>query len=393
MIDTDYYDKLSKCVRCGSCKSACPTYLTTLNETMGARGRIAMLDGLGKERLEPSKELAEKIFSCLLCGACKDQCPTGIDIPEIIYHGRILLKKSYRKGRFLRTALKYSISRLDTLLSILRVGQKLFYRPLQKAGMLRYVPEITSTPFKKRVQAYKYVNKISRIIIFAGCGVNYFYPELGDALSSILVTKGYEVVVFGDEACCGAPLRSTGLDKEASKLAKKNIEHFNKVRADAIVSLCPTCTMSIKEQYPILAGSTITNIMDMNEFIIKYGIAEGLEVDPVTVTYHDPCHLSNGLGISDEPRQILKGIKGIELVEMKNANDCCGFAGLFSSHFKEISRSIGMKKAESISETSAGTVVTSCPGCIMQLENMKKEMGADFNVRHVVEIIDEAMHG
>ena len=393
MLDTDYYDKLSRCVRCGSCKSACPTYLNTLNETMGARGRIAMLEGLGTEKLEPSKELAEKIFSCMLCGACKDKCPTGIDIPEIIYHGRTLLKRSYRKSRLFRTALKHFISRLDTVLPIIRVGQKLFSRPLQRAGMLRDVPELTSRPFKKRGQVYKNMNKISRIIIFAGCSVNYFYPDLGNALSSILFTKGYEVVVFAGESCCGAPLRAMGLEEEASKLAKKNIEHFNKARADAIVSLCPTCTMSIKEQYPVLAGNTILNIMDLNEFLIKSGIAEGLEIDPMTVTYHDPCHLSNGLGIRNEPRQVLKGIKGIELVEMKNANSCCGFAGLFSLHFKEISRSIGMKKIENISDTAAGTVVTSCPGCIMQLEDMRNERGANFKVRHVVEIIDEAMHG
>lgn len=392
MIETDYYDQLSKCVRCGSCKSVCPTYLTTLNETMGTRGRIAMLEGLGAKKLEPSKELAEKIFSCMLCGACKDQCPTGIDIPEIIYHGRTLLKRAYRKGRILRTVMKYSVSRLDTVIPLIRGGQKLF-RPLRKTGIFRQVPEITSNPFKKRGQVYKNIKKISRVIIFAGCSVNYFYPELGDALSTILFTKGYEVVVFSGEACCGAPLRSMGFEKEASRLAKKNIKHFNKVRADAIVSLCPTCTITIKEQYPVLTGSTIMNIMDLNEFLIKYGITEGLEVDPKTVTYHDPCHLSNGLGIRDEPRQVLKGIKGIKLVEMKNANDCCGFAGLFISHFKEISRSIGRKKVKNISNTSAGTVVTSCPGCIMQLENMKKETDADFSVRHVVEIIDEAMHG
>ena len=393
MIDTDYYDKLSKCVRCGACKSACPTYLNTLNETMGARGRIAMLEGLGRETLEPSKELAEKIFSCMLCGACSDQCPTGIDIPEMIYHGRTLLKQSYRRGRMLRAALKYSISRMDTVIPIIRGVQKLISRPLQKMGILRDIPEITSRPFKNRGQVYKNINKISRIIIFSGCSVNYFYPGLGDALSNILFTKGYEAVVFAGEACWGAPLRSMGLEEEASQLAKKNIEHFNKVRADAIVSLCPTCTMSIKNQYPLLTGDTIMNIMDLNEFLIKYGVAEGLEIDPMTVTYHDPCHLSNGLGIRDEPRQVLKGIKGIELIEMKNAEDCCGFAGLFSSEFKEISKSIGRKKIESISDTSAKTVVTSCPGCIMQLEEIQKETDTAIKVRHVVEIIDEAMHG
>jgi glycolate oxidase iron-sulfur subunit len=360
---------------------------------MGARGRIAMLEALGEEKLEPTKELAEKIFSCMLCGACSDKCPTGIDIPEMIYHGRTLLKNSYRRNRFFRTALKYSISRLDTVLSILRTGRKVLHLPLMKTGMLRNVPEITSRPFKKRVRVYKNIKKISRIIIFAGCSVNYFYPDLGEALSSILFTKGYEVVVFPGESCCGAPLRSLGLEKEASRLAEKNIEHFSKSRADAIVSLCPTCMMSIKEQYPLLAGRTIPNIMDLNEFIIKHDITEGLEIDPMTVTYHDPCHLSNGLGIHEEPRNVLKSIRGIELAEMKGSGECCGFAGLFSAQFREISESIGRKKIDSISETSAGTVVTSCPGCILQLDKMKDVTGADLKVRHVVEIIDEAMHG
>ena len=157
--------------------------------------------------------------------------------------------------------------------------------------------------------------------------------------------------------------------------------------------MCPTCTMVIRDQYPSLVGNTITNIMDVNEFIIKYNIAANLEISPAVVTYHDPCHLNYGLGIREKPRQILKSIKGIKFIEMKHADECCGFAGLFSLHFKTISKSIGKKKIDNISDTQADTVVTSCPGCIMQLEALKRETGSNLNIKHVVEVIDEAMHG
>jgi len=358
---------------------------------MGARGRVAMLGELEEDRLSPTKGLAEKIFSCMLCGACKNLCPTGIDIQEVIYQGRARLKKSFGRGLLLRTALKYSASRMDPAFSILRGLQSVFYGPLFNAGLLPYIPEIAARPFNNSSQVYKNIKKIGRMAIFAGCSVNYFYPYLGKALSNILLKKGYEVVVFKGESCCGAPLRSAGLEQEALSLAKKNTEHFRKVRAEAIISMCPTCTSVIRGQYPLLTGDTIPNFLDVNEFIVKYGIAEGLETGPEVVTYHDPCHLNYGLGTRKEPRQILKGIRGVEFVEMQNADECCGFAGFFSLYFKGISKSLGRKKMDSIINSKAGTVVTSCPGCIMQLESLKIETDAKVDVRHIVEIIDEAM--
>ena len=393
MSQTSNLTEASKCVRCGACKSLCPTYLNTQNETLGARGRVAMLGELDMERLAPTAALADMIYSCMLCGACKNLCPAGINIPEVIYRGRGALRKSFSRGRLLRGVLKMSVSGLDNIFAILRGCQKLFYGRLYDAGLVGYVPEIAPTPFKKSHQVYKTINKTGRMAIFAGCSVNYFYPNLGEALSNILLSKGYEVVVFRGEVCCGAPFRSMGLEEEVMKLAEKNIEHFNKVRAEAIISMCPTCTMVIRDQYPRLTGNTINNIMDVNEFLIRYGIADNLETGPAVVTYHDPCHLNHGLGIRDEPRHILKKIKGIEFIEMKHADECCGFAGLFSLHFKNISKSIGRKKIDNISDTGADTVVTSCPGCIMQLEALRKETGSKFEIRHIVEVIDEAMHG
>jgi glycolate oxidase iron-sulfur subunit len=183
-----------------------------------------------------------------------------------------------------------------------------------------------------------------------------------------------------------------GLEEEASQMARRNVDHFNKVRAEAIISLCPTCTMVIKEQYPQLTGDTISNIMDINEFMLQSELLKDLAVSPQVVTYHDPCHLSFGLGIKKQPREILNNIEGLELKEMKHADECCGFAGLFSLHYKDMSKTLSTKKMENIHNTSAETVVTSCPGCIMQLEAMQQKSRKKVRIRHIVEVIDEAMH-
>jgi glycolate oxidase iron-sulfur subunit len=393
MDELQYYRELSKCVRCGACKALCPTYLSALNETMGARGRIAMLGELRKKRFLPTKRLSERIFSCILCEACRELCPTGINIPEIIYHGRTELRGSYIWGRLLGMVLKFSLSRMDTVFFILRGLQKLFYQPLYRKGRLRYFPMIVSKPFKNNFQVYKSIKKINRIALFVGCNINYLYPHLGKALLDILLAKGYEVVVVKGEVCCGAPMRSLGLEQEASLLAKKNVELFKKMRVEAILSMCPTCTMVIKHHYPLLIGEGITNIMDVNEFFIKYNIAKGLKIVPKVVTYHDPCRLRYGLGIKVEPRRILKDIQGIKLVEMQNADECCGFGGFFSLCFKDLSKTIGRKKIDNIYNTWADIVVTSCPGCMMQLEDLKKETDIKISIMHVVEVVNEAMHG
>lgn len=393
MDKLQYHNDPSKCVRCGACKSLCPTYLSALDETMGARGRVAMLGALADNRLVPTKKLSDSIFSCMLCEACSDLCPAGLNIPEIIYKGRVNLKDFYRRGRLFKQALTFSLTHINTTFYILRRMQRLLYPLLYRTGKLPYMPGVAQAPFKESTQVYKTMKKIGRVAVFAGCSVNYFYPHIGDSLLHILLTKGYEVVILKGEVCCGAPLRSMGLEEEAVKFARKNIALFNKIRAEAILSMCPTCTMVIKKQYPVFAGDGIEKIMDVNEFFVRKEITKGLKNVSRAVTYHDPCHLRFGLGIKDEPRDVLKGIKGIEFIEMQNPGDCCGFGGLFSLNFKEMSRDIGRKKINDIRSTTADTVVTSCPGCMMQLEDLKRETGSELNIMHIVEVLDEAMHG
>ena len=312
----EQHTELSKCVRCGACKARCPTYFSTLDETMGARGRIAILAAVEENELVPSKGISDKIFSCILCEACSGLCPTGINIPEAIYQARTGLKDHYSRGRLLRKIFKYSLSRMDTAYSVLKVLRKFIYPPLHMAGILRYMPKAASTPFNSRVQVYKNTQSRGRIALFTGCSVNYLYTHLGDSLVRILITEGYEVVVLKGEVCCGAPMRALGFENEAAAMARKNVELFNKLNVEAILSMCPTCTLTVRKQYPLLIGDTINKMMDVNEFFIKYETTRDLKTVRRVVTYHDPCHLGHGLGIKHQPREILKNIEGLTYIEM-----------------------------------------------------------------------------
>jgi glycolate oxidase iron-sulfur subunit len=331
-----------------------------------------------------------KIFSCILCEACSGICPTGIDIPQIIYHARKNLRDFYFKASLLNRFTGFFLQRIELSFKLLKGLYWSVYPLLYSTHILSYLPKPAAKPLRKSAQVYKSTKKIARVAIFVGCNVNYLYQRIGYSLLKILIKNGFEVVILKGEVCCGAPLKAMGFDKEALLLAKKNIELFNRLNAEAIISLCPTCTLTIRNHYPVYAGDSINNLMDTNEFLFSYNFLHDLSVRHRNVTYHDPCHLKYGLGIKNEPREILKAIQGIELIEMMNTEGCCGFGGLFSIQFKGLSRNIGRKKMEDISQTDADTLVTSCPGCILQLEGLLKNSSKRIKILHIAELVDEA---
>jgi glycolate oxidase iron-sulfur subunit len=244
-------------------------------------------------------------------------------------------------------------------------------------------------PLKDDQQVYKPEKKIGRVALFTGCSINFLFPSLGISLINVLLRLGYEVVLPKGEVCCGAPFRSLGLEDDAVELATKNHEIFSKLNAEAILSLCPTCVLSIKTHYPKLLGHGLGNVMDVSNFLLKK--LGSRQLFPVggfrTVTYHDPCHLNYSLGIKSEPRELIR-LAGIELLDA-GGDGCCGFGGLFSLHHRELSRSLLEKRVDAYSKTGAEAVVTACPGCILQLSSRIK----DRPIFHIVELVEEAMCG
>ena len=388
MEDRKYISELLKCVRCGSCKAFCPIYDEDPMESMGARGRLSILLGLSTGKLVSSKILNDRIFSCTLCGACSDLCPLGVDIKEVIYHGRNILKKSDRQRRLLRFLTKLFTKRPDLCFKLLGMTQHMFLPWLSKKGLLPFQAELPDRRFRDNVQVVTVPNRKGRVAVFTGCIINFIYPQLGESLINVLHALGYEVVLPAGEVCCGAPLRTLGLEEDAASMANKNLDLFGKLHVDAVISLCPTCTLTIKKEYPKLVGRGIENALDISEFItdkLKAFPFSDLSAHIKTAFYHDPCHLKYGLGITKEPRQII-GNAGIDLMDAEESR-CCGFAGLFCFSNKELSRGLLNKCIHGLENPDAETIITSCPGCMMQLSRESRNKP----VLHLIEVIEEAM--
>jgi glycolate oxidase iron-sulfur subunit len=389
MEKESYLHELMKCVRCGSCKAYCPTYEEEITESMGARGRLVLLWELSMGHIKPSRRLIDSIFSCILCGACSGTCPLGIETKEVIYHGRTLLKKQDVNRRILRLLVKLSVKSPDMIFRLFKAGQFLLPKGLNEK-ILPFPIEIPESPFRSNRHVFKTSNnkKRGRIAVFTGCVVNFLYPYLAESLTNVLRKLHYDVIFPAGEVCCGVPLRSLGLENEAKKLARKNLNIFKSLNVEAILSLCPTCTLSLKVEYPRLIGEGIENIMDISSFFIdklRYFHSLDNTFRFKEAVYHDPCHLNYGLGITKEPREILKNI-GFNLKEPEKEG-CCGFGGIFSLTFQELSEALLHKRINDIKKTDAEIIITSCPGCILQLSKNTE----NINVFHLIEVVEEAL--
>lgn len=341
-----------------------------------------LLRGLLTGKIQPSRLLNERIFSCLLCGACTGKCPLGVDIPAAIYYGRALLEKTDKKRGFMRAFLRLSMKWPDLAFSLARMSQHFLVPALAKLGIIPFSHALPEIPLRRLEQVFKVQKKRGRVAVFTGCSVNYIFPSLGESLINLLQQLGYEVVLPKGEVCCGALLRSLGLEDEAVLQAKKNYQVFSRLKVEAILSLCPTCTMNLKFDYPKMIGKGLEKAMDISAFFRdKVEITGGIGK---TAFFHDPCHLRYSLGMQEEPRELIQKA-GIELIESRDSG-CCGFAGLYCFYYRDRSRSLLQRQTKNIIDSRADTVITSCPGCILQLS----QTVTDRPVLHLVEILEEA---
>jgi len=374
-----------ECVRCGACKTQCPTYDTACTETLSPRGRIAILNAIMGGEIEATRSALEKIESCLHCLACTPNCPPGINIPEIIYSGLSLLRERTRRKGLLRLLVHSALLHPGPYFAAASFARGPVERYLKRRTL---IPEDLSLPGRSLRTLPQVIEperpKKGRVAIFRGCSTNYIFTGLGRSLIRVLLRLGYEVVMPRSEVCCGSPLRSLGMEKEAIRFARKNVETFSRLKADAVISLCPTCILAIREEYPLMISRGIENAMDITAFLLAVPALDLGPLDGSQAFYHDPCHMRYGLKITEEPREILRRC-GIEAVS-GDRQQCCGFGGIFSMKFRDYSLMMAGKVAEEIERTGAGTVVTSCPGCMLQLRKILRGM----EVLHVVEVLEKA---
>jgi glycolate oxidase iron-sulfur subunit len=351
----------------------------TGDESAVARGRVRLIRALEEGELELTDTLVDKINSCMMCMACTANCPSGVDVSGIMISARKKIAQEKGLPIYKRTA--------NALLAhpfIMKITS--LAAPVLNPIFGNKIPETAGRTFSgvsPRVE-----NPKMRAAFFAGCMVNYAYPGIGDAVLNVLVENGVEVVLK-KEMCCGAPALFSGDEKRAAQLAEANVKVFSRLDADAIVTCCPTCETVIKGYAAMLEGNeeaadVASKVCDISKFLAGAGVKAG-EFDG-RIGYHPSCHLKYGEGNEDET-QIIKSLQEKEIKELEG---CCGFAGMFSFSYPEISKRISEEKIKSIEDAGLDAVVTGCPGCKMYIEKGLRERGLNCKVLHTVELLNEA---
>ena len=414
--------QLKVCIRCGMCQAVCPVFLETGNEADVARGKLALIEGMACRMFKDPKGVAERLDRCLLCGSCAYNCPRGVDIFKIFIKARFVLssfaKLSFIKKKILRLLLtrpeffdkffKYSVKiqvflakpankYSETPCSVLRF-------PFKSAR--HFVPP-ASVPFHHSIKSLNKNRSGTGIkaAFFTGCIIDKFFPDVAKASYDVLNYHNIDVIIPDNQGCCGIPFVSTGDFDALKKLMLHNLQRFNADDFDYLITSCATCTFTIKKILPMIAAdnswpfkSKIDAIskktLDISRFLIsKVGIKKNDNYNSKAslITYHDPCHLSKSLGVSSEPRDLIKANRNYQLEEMDKADSCCGMGGSFNLSHYDISSDIGMRKAAHIKATGSSVVATGCPACMLQLSDMLSKTRSSILVKHFIEIYAESL--
>ena len=408
-----------KCSRCGVCAAVCPVFRELQRETYSSRGKTEIAKALVAGEL-PYSSYTEDIFSkCLLCLTCKGACPAGVDQGKLILGIRAELAK--RRGLPLskKIAFKYLLKNRSLFEKALKAFSYLqMFAPPKGDGQLRHlpfflsafgkrrlIPDLSKTPLRKEFPEVIPPSKAPaqmRAGLFSGCFIDFVDPAIGRSLIRVLGRHGVEVVFPKKQTCCGIPVFMSGDLQNGLDLLKMNIEAFAPYKLDAIIVACATCGSALKESYKTLVegesqewkdrvGAFSGKVLDIAEFLTqKIKLTKGEKESLQKVTYHDPCHLNRGQGVLSQPREVLKNLPGITLVEMRDAQRCCGGGGSFSFYNYDLSQQISRQKVEDIQATKASVVVTGCPGCMLQLKDQLGQKNSRVEVKHLIQLVDEA---
>ena len=438
-----YRNEISQCVKCGICQSECPTYITTGDETMVARGRLALLKAVVEGELKLSEGIADRISKCTSCLSCVSNCPRGIDPVKIINAAKGEYFKKNGSDFISKTVFKYLSNNdqsLYPLFKLIGIASNMFYSQIPAEGWLKELLPFVRNGIKKKFPQFgkrnlkqeipeiiKVKNPKMRVVFFTGCMTDFVYQDAGHSIISILKANNIETIIPKKIGCCGAPAYYMGDHKTALNLAKKNHSILLQSNLDYIIINCATCGGVLKSVYKMLLNVNgdfsgfEDKVIDIHKFLIiaqcdlknlplspsltrrgsgvvnkKTGLSQHIDnlqkkfssKKKIKVTYHDPCHLKRGQNIYSEPREIIKSLPWVDFIEMDAPDACCGGAGGFNLKHYDLSLEIGKRKADSIKRTGADVIVTGCPSCQMQIMDALNRTNYNRPVLHTVELLN-----
>ncbi len=411
------FEGLYRCVHCGLCLNACPTYRELGLETDSPRGRLYLMRAMVEGRLELNEGVVTHMERCLVCRACETACPSGVPFGHLMELTRDEIRRQWpRPGApalirklMLRHVFPYP-RRLRWLGWLGRLYQQTgMQRAIRGSGLLpaklaeteALMPAVSARPFQAPVDGWFRTQGTAkhRVGLLSGCIMSIAFADVDAATVRVLNRNGCDVFVPGDQTCCGALHAHDGDRDTAQHLARRNVEAFEREGLDAIIMNAAGCGAMMKDygellhddpKYANRAAAFSGRVKDVTEFLAGIDFDRGFGRIERTVTYQDPCHLAHGQRIREEPRQLLKAIPGLKLVEMRDSDRCCGSAGIYNLTQPELSKRFMAEKAQSADDTCAEVVVSANPGCIIQLQAGLRERGSNAAVKHIVEILDEA---
>jgi len=419
-------DELLNCMRCGFCLPTCPTYIQSgYKESHSPRGRIALMKAVVDGLIEPDEDVENTLNVCLGCRACEPVCPSGVNYGHLLEEARNIINQNKKFSVPVRAVRKVVFeglfphqNRMRTLTGLIGFYQRSGLQTLtHKTGIMKLFPETLATmdlvlPKVPKMKAMKdrpeflpaESTKKKQVAFFTGCLMDTMFLETNNATMKLLQLAGCDIVIPKTQSCCGALHGHAGEKSGAKELAKLNIKAFEDLNIDYIITNAGGCGAYLVDydyllkddpQWAERAKQFVSKIKDITAILVELDFHKrnDLRLTPQIITYQDSCHLRNVMRTSSEPRILLEAIQGATYREMKDADRCCGSAGIYNIVHSELSMEFLDYKMDRVHETEAATIVTANPGCLLQMKLGIEREGLSHKMRgiHIVDLLLEAI--
>jgi glycolate oxidase iron-sulfur subunit len=408
---------IDDCVHCGFCLPACPTYHNWGEEMDSPRGRIYLMKGLADGKTALNDTVIEHFDRCLGCMACVTACPSGVRYDVLIEEQRAEIEAARPRGLFdrlframvfalfpyparLRVAASFQLlyvkSGLRWLLHRLRLFSLL---PARLAQLEKLMPDVSLETLRSRLPEVTKATgeRRARVALLAGCVQRVYFPEVNAATIRVLAAEGCEVLVPTAQGCCGALSLHAGRDGEARELARALISTFPP-DLDTVIVNAAGCGSHLKELPRLLRGDAraeafAAKVRDVTEFVAALTPRAQRHPLEIRAAYHDACHLRHAQRIVEPPRELLRGIPGLTLVEIADSDQCCGSAGVYNLLQPRSARQVGERKVANVLDAAPQLLVSANPGCTLQIQSILRDRGLSLRAAHPIEVLDSSIRG
>lgn len=406
---------LDDCVHCGFCLPTCPTYQLWGEEMDSPRGRIYLMDLAAKGEIGLEGPLRQHIDACLGCMACVTACPSGVQYDKLLESVRPQLERNvprapsdrlFReaifalfpyKRRLRAAALPGALyQKLATVPAVRKLAAKL---PGRLAALESLLPPVTVREAFATLPVHTSAvgERRGRVALLSGCVQDVFFHRVNEATVRVLSAEGLDVLVPRDQQCCGALELHAGREDPALARAKRTIERFERLDVDHVVTNVAGCGSSMKDyahlladdpEWAVRAKEFSARVRDVHEVLAELGPRAPRSPVAARVAYHDACHLGHAQGVRSQPREVLRSIPELELLDIPEAALCCGSAGIYNMIMPDAADELGKRKADNVRSVEPAVVVTANPGCLLQIG---KHLGGDLPLLHPVQLLDASI--